>query len=88
MITGFEIYEFIRPNLGVIDFHGETNADIKSFENIKKYEDVLYYMLQDLEDVFDETKNRGEYSAKEINKESKRIILLIKEKIENMGVDE
>ena len=88
MITGIEIYEFIKPNLGKVAFHGETYADAKSVENIKKYEDLLYYILQDLEDVYDVTKDRYEYSAKEINKESKRIILLIKEKINDMEIEE
>lgn len=87
MITGIEIYEFIKPNLGKVDFHGETYADEKSVENIKKYEDVLYYMLQDLEDVYDVTKRRHESSAKKINEEAKRILLLIQEKLTDIEVE-
>ena len=87
MITGIEIYEFIKPNLGDVEFHGETYADEESIDNIKKYENLLYYLLQDLEDVYDTTKSRHEGSAKDINKEIKRIILLIQEKIKDMEIE-
>lgn len=36
-MTGYDIYSFIKPHLGDIDFHGETNSDKKSLENLEKY---------------------------------------------------
>ena len=88
MITGIEIYEFIKPNLGNVSFHGETNSDKRSVENIKKYEDLLYYLLEDLCETYSESQNRYEASGKEINKEVKRILLLIKDKLNEIEIEE
>lgn len=88
MKTGIEIYEFIKPNLGNIAFHGETNADNESIKNIGKYEDLLYYLIDDLHRTYMQVDGRSESSAKEINKEIERIVLLIQGKIIDMEIKE
>lgn len=88
MITGIEIYEFIKPNLGNVSFHGETYKDEESVENVRKYEDLLYYLIEDLCETYCKTQNRHEASGKEINGEAKRILLLIKDKLNEIEIEE
>ena len=78
-MTGYDIYNFIKPHLGNIDFHGETNSDKKSLENLEKYEQLITELLYKINEVYGDTENRYEFSGKQLHKKTGFIIRDIKE---------
>ena len=85
-MTGYDIFEFIKHNLGHINFEGETNHDRKSLENLEKYDELITILLYEINDVFDETKDRPEFSGKQLHKKTGFIIRDIKELYENFKI--
>lgn len=77
MITGEQIYELIKPHLG-IEFHGETNADERSLKNLAELDDLLYFLHQDLNNLHNQVKHRYEYSAIKLEKRLKPIQVSMK----------
>lgn len=57
-------YEVIKKLIGPIEPIGETESDEKRFENLQDWIQLTETMLQDLQTVARENKNRREYSMK------------------------
>ena len=79
---GDAIYQFCKPNLGGISFHGETNADDNSIRNLDNYFDCILYMLEDIEATAKQTNGRYEMSAKELNSKIATFCEDLKEEVE------
>ena len=62
------IYQFCKPNLGGISFHGETNADDDSIRNLDNYCECIIRMLEDMEATAKQTDGRYERSAQKLNR--------------------
>jgi len=88
VLTGLDIYNFIKSNLGSINFNCETYTDEKSVENINKYKDLLELLLNDINNSYNQTVNRSESSAREIQKALLKVLFLLEENIADYKTNE
>ena len=74
-MTGVEIYNLIRPHLGKINATGRHDIDMERLKNFKIYDELIYCLLEDLDQSIHDSEDRYEDSAKQINAKAKDVIL-------------
>ena len=72
-----------RKLRGAISFYGETNHDKKSLKVLEEEGSVLYELVNDIAELYDETRNRYEWSGINLAKKAKEILNSIKTMIED-----
>lgn len=74
-MQGVEIYKFIKPHLGSINSTGDHGLDMERLENFKTYEELIYCLLEDLDQSVESSKNGYGASEKMINNRARSILV-------------
>lgn len=77
-LTGTDLYNLIKPHLSIY-FHGETNSDESSIDNLEVVGDLLNELLIDLDNLSQIVTGRNEYSAIKLQERLKPILENIQE---------
>ncbi len=80
-LTSEDIYDFIKPHLGSMAFRGETTADNESVFNFEKRYELINFLLEDVFNTYNQTKDRPEASAIVLNRNIKDMLNVINERI-------
>lgn len=75
-----EVYKLLRGNTS---FHGESNADEASLNNLKEETLFLEAMVYDLANLYDETKDRYEFSGMRLSAQAKKCLKSIRDIIDD-----
>ena len=80
--------EFNRADIhrklrGAISFYGESNHDAKSLKALEEEGSVLYELVNDVAELYKETRNRYEWSGINLSKKAKEVLNSIKTMIED-----
>lgn len=80
-----EIYDFIKPHLGNMSYHGETNADMTSLDNFGKRWELINLLLEDAFNTYNQAKNRPEASAIYMIRNIKDMLEILKSRLESQN---
>lgn len=72
-----------RKLRGAISFYGESNHDEKSLKALEEEGSVLYELVHDIAELYDETRKRCEWSGISLAKKAKEVLNSIKTLIED-----
>lgn len=73
-MTGENIYEFIKPHLGSIEPSGNHVVDTERMDNIEIYDDLLNYILSDLDQTISIGKDHNLSSINKLSENVKRVL--------------
>ena len=73
MLTGSELYDFIKPHLGSIEFTASHGTDMERVKNVKAYEELANLLLDDLTGAYRGAERRSKMGEASVVKLTERL---------------
>lgn len=69
-----EHYEFVKNLIGYVSPVGETNEDNRRYENLKVMTELTELLISDINSIYNDNKDRGEFSMKRSSEFAKKFL--------------